>query len=276
MSKTEAEIQLHSREIKELERRLLAETQRRELLSRGPGDLIYFAERALKLRPKIGPLEPFRFNRAQNALHEIIERQKRETGRVRVIVLKARQLGVSTYISARFLHRIIYSPALRCFICAHEKRASANLYAIVRRFFDNLPADIKPTTSASSQEELIFAEQDSGYIVGTASLEGAGRSATSQLIHASEVAFWPDVAAQFASLIQTVPDMDGTEIIIESTANSFNDFYSLYRKAEAGESEFWPVFLPWSLDLQYRRKLDANFEMAADERELAELHDLDI
>ena len=45
-------------------------------------DVPYFAAHALKLRPKSGPLEPFVFNPAQLKLHEIAEKQKRETGRV--------------------------------------------------------------------------------------------------------------------------------------------------------------------------------------------------
>jgi hypothetical protein len=44
--------------------------------------------------------------------------------------------------------------------------------------------------------------------------------------------------------MQTVPDIGGTEILIESTANGYNDFHSMWRKAEAGESDFIPVFLP--------------------------------
>src|SRR5262249_14604821 len=139
-----------------------------------------------------------------------------------------------------------------------------------------LPADMRPATSASNQEELIFAQLDSGYLVSVASLEGAGRSATSQLLHASEVAFWPDLEAQFASLMQTVPDLDGTEVVLESTANGHNSFYSLWRKAEAGESEFLPIFLPWSLDPAYRRPVEADFEPTGDERKLMELHALDL
>ena len=79
-----------------------------------------------------------------------------------------------------------------------------------------------------------------------------------------------------ASLLQTVPDVDGTEIIIESTANGYNDFHSLWRKAEAGESEFMPIFLPWSLDPGYRRKVEPDFVMDGDEKKLAELHSLDV
>src|SRR6476660_7766439 len=85
-------------------------------------DLEYFAANLLKIRPKAGSLAPFLFNPAQRELHRIIEEQKAKTGRVRVIVLKARQLGISTYVSARFFHRCLFEPGLRTFILGHERR----------------------------------------------------------------------------------------------------------------------------------------------------------
>src|SRR5262245_29414839 len=239
-------------------------------------DLCYFAESSLKLRPKIGSIAPFVFNPAQIKLHQIIEEQKAKTGRVSVIVLKARQLGVSSYVAGRLYHKTINSPGLRTIIVGHEKRASSNLFGIVKRYHDHLPDDMRPSIGVSNAEELLFDRIDSGYLVTVATLEGAGRSATAQCLHASEVAFWPDLPTQFASLMQTVPDMDGTEVILESTANGYNDFHKLWRKAEAGESEFLPVFLPWSLAPEYRRKPDADFTMSAAERELAERHKLDV
>jgi hypothetical protein len=237
-------------------------------------DLEYFAEHALKIRPKAGPLEPFRFNAAQKKLHEVIEAQKAKTGRVRVIVLKARQLGVSTYVAARLYHKTINSPGLRTIIIGHERAASRNLFALVKRFHDNLPEDLRPHTGVSNAEELVFDKIDSGYLVSVATTEGAGRSATAQLLHASETAFWPDLPTQMAALLQTIPDLPGTEIILESTAFGFNDFHRLWSKAETGESEFQPVFLPWSIDPNYARAVDSNFVPDADERQLMELHKL--
>ena len=238
-------------------------------------DLPYFAEHALKLRPKSGPLEPFLLNAAQKKLHEVIEAQKAKTGRVRVVVLKARQLGVSTYVAARLYHRTINNPGLRTIIIGHERRASSNMFDIVKRFHDNMPEDLRPSIGVSNREELIFDRIDSGYLVSVASGEGTGRSATAQLLHASEAAFWDDLPLQMASLMQTVPDLAATEIIIESTANGYNDFHTLWRKAESGESEFLPVFLPWSLDAGYRRALPEAFTMDLEEFKLAELHNLD-
>jgi len=238
------------------------------------GDLPYFSQ-FLRIRPKVGSLAPFVLNPAQLALHEMIEEQKAKTGRVRVVVLKARQLGVSTYVAARFYHKTVNSPGLRTIILGHKVDASRNLFQIVKRFHDNLPEDMRPSIGVSNAEELIFDKIDSGYLVTVATTEGAGRSATAQMLHASETAFWPDLQTQWASVMQTVPDMDGTEVIIETTANGYNDFHKLWRKAEAGESEFLPIFLPWSQAPEYRAKVGDDFEMTAAEKRLAELHGLD-
>lgn len=239
------------------------------------GDLEYFSQ-YLKIRPKVGSLLPFTLNPAQLELHRIIEGQKAKTGRVRVIVLKARQLGVSTYCAARFYHRTVSNPGLRCIIIGHKVDASRNLFQIVKRFHDHLPDDLRPSIGVSNAEELVFDKIDSGYLVTVATTEGAGRSATAQMLHGSETAFWPDLPTQLASVMQTVPDLDRTEVIIETTANGYNDLFKLWRKAEAGESEFLPVFLPWSIAPEYRANVPDDFEPTGDERRLMELHKLDL
>src|SRR5262245_65151954 len=100
-----------------------------------------------------------------------------------------------------------------------------------------MPDELRPSTGVSNREELIFDKIDSGYLVSVATGEGTGRSATAQLLHASECAFWENLPSQMASLMQTVPDMDGTEINIEATANGYNDLKSLLLKAETTQRE---------------------------------------
>jgi hypothetical protein len=239
-------------------------------------DLPYFAEQYLKIRPKAGSLVPFTFNAAQVELHRRLEEQKATTGKVRAIVLKARQMGISTYIAARYYRRTVSNEGLRTIIIGHEKRASTNLFQLVKRFHEHMPEDIRPSTGTSNAEELIFDKIDSGYLVSVATQEGAGRSATAQLLHASEAAFWVSLLEQMAALMQTVPDIDGSEIILETTGKEFGDeFHQLWRSAEAGESEFVPIFLPWSIDPTYRTKLPEEFAMSSEESRLAELHGLD-
>jgi hypothetical protein len=207
-------------------------------------NLAYFAEQNLKIRPKAGALVPFVFNTAQAELHRRIEEQRAKTGRVRAIVLKARQMGISSYVAARFFRQTIANPGLRCAILGHERAASRNLFGMVKRFYDHLPEGQKPSLGTSNAEELVFDKLDSGYLVSVATEDGAGRSSTAQLLHGSEVAFWANLQEQLAALMQTVPD-ENSEILLESTGNQFGDsFHQLWRRAEAGESEFMPIFLP--------------------------------
>jgi hypothetical protein len=239
-------------------------------------DLLYFAEQLLKIRPKEGGVSPLVTNTAQRELHRCLEEQKAKTGKVRAIVLKARQMGISTYIAARFYKRTIQSPGLRTIIIAHEKPASNNLFKMVKRFNDHMPNDLRPSVGVSNAQELIFDKIDSGYGVTVATEEGSGRSDTAQSLHASEAAFWVDMAEQMSALMQTVPRIAGTEIIIESTGKEFgDDFHQFWRAAQAGENEFVPIFLPWSIDLGYRAQAPEDFTPTIDEAKLAEIHRLD-
>ncbi len=151
-------------------------------------DLPFFSESALKIRTKkIGGTSPLAFNRAQIILHEKLEAQLAKTGRVRAIILKGRQMGISTYIGARFFKKTVHNNGVRTFIVAHSDDGSRNLYGIVKRFQEELPDDMRPSVGTSNAQELIFDKIDSGYLVSVASTEGVGRSATAQLAHLSEM-----------------------------------------------------------------------------------------
>ena len=78
------------------------------------------------------------------------------------------------------------------FILTHSDQATQNLFEIVDRFHQHLPWIIRPETGNANAKELLFKALDSGYRVGTAGTKDVGRSATIQMLHGSEVAFWPN------------------------------------------------------------------------------------
>jgi len=209
----------------------------REIRLRLRDDLEAYASRCLKIRTKAGRVEPFEFNSAQLYLHEALERQKAETGKVRALILKGRQMGLSTYTGARFYHRCTHQRGVQVFILTHEQTATDNLFAMVDRYHQNNNPLVTPSTGAANAKELYFDRLDSGYSVGTAGAKAVGRSKTIQLFHGSEVAFWPNAASHFAGVVQAVPDLPGTEIILESTANGIGgEFHQRWQQAENGEA----------------------------------------
>jgi hypothetical protein len=228
----------------------------REIRLKVRNDFEHYAPRCLKIRPKEGQQKAFALNRSQRFLHQRLEAMRARTGKVRVLVLKGRQVGISTYVSGRFYWRTSHSTGLRTFILAHLDDASENLFNLAKRYHDNCPELVKPQTGAANAKELSFPMLDSGYKVATAGSKAVGRSDTIQLFHGSEVAFWPNAQEHFAGIMQAVAEAPGTEIILESTANGIgNVFHSLWKRAERGESEFEAIFIPWFWHEEYERPL---------------------
>lgn len=240
-------------------------------------DFEHYASRCLKIRTKSGAVEPLTLNRAQQYLHERLEKQLLTHGKVRALVLKGRQQGISTYIGGRFYHKSSHSYGQRVFILTHEQDATDNLFEMVNRYHEYCPDPVKPHTGAANAKELDFDLLDSSYRVGTAGAKAVGRSQTLQLFHASEYAFWPNADLHAAGVLQAVPELLGTEIIKESTANGMgNQFHQEWQKAEAGLSEYEAVFIPWFWQDEYRRVPDADFMLNEEEQVYQYSHGLDI
>lgn len=239
-------------------------------------DFPHYASRCLKIRTKSGAIEPFVMNEAQVYLHRRIEQQKADTGKVRALVLKGRQQGASTYIGGRFYHKATHAKGVQVFILTHEQSATDNLFGMVDRYHQNNNPLVKPQTGASNAKELFFDKLDSGYSVGTAGSKAVGRSKTVQLFHGSEVAFWPNASAHFAGVVQAVPDLPDTEIILESTANGLGgEFHSRWLQAEAGIGDYIAVFIPWFWQPEYRRPAPEGFVPTSEEEAYAKAHRLD-
>lgn len=238
-------------------------------------DFDFYARNCLKIRTKSGKVEPFRLNKAQRYIHERLEEQKANTGKVRALILKGRQQGCSTYVGARFYHRATWTKGLRTFILTHEDQATQNLFEMVNRYHEHCPEFVRPSTGAANAKELFFDRLDSGYKVGTAGTKGVGRSSTIQQFHGSEVAFWPHAEAHAAGVLQAVPDEDGTEVILESTANGVGNLYhQKWQDAERGIGDFIAIFVPWYWQEEYRKDVPQGFVLDAEELEYAELYGL--
>ena len=228
--------------------------EEKEIRQQLANNFIHYSEKCLKIRTKYGALKNFKLNECQLYIHNKLTEQKLRTGKVRAIILKGRQMGCSTLIGARYYHLTTHNFGIQTFILTHSLDATNNLYKIAQRYYDNTPYFFKPAASTNNSKTLIFGDLDSGYKVGTAENKNIGRSSTIQLLHCSEVGFWNNAADHATGIMQAVPDMTGTEIILESTANGVgNFFHEAWQKAEAGLSDFIPIFIPWFWQAEYRR-----------------------
>jgi hypothetical protein len=183
----------------------------------------------------------------------------------------------STYVGARFYHKVTWSRGIQAFILTHALEATSNLYKMAKRFYEHTPLDVRPQVSTSNAKELVFGLLDSGYKLGTAENKNVGRSATIQLLHGSEVGFWNNASEHATGIMQAVPNNPGTEIIMESTANGVgNYFHQQWQKAEAGISDFIAIFIPWYWQEEYAIPSlnEERLTLTADEEELQQQYNL--
>lgn len=230
-------------------------------------DFLHYAPKALHIRAKSGTIEALRLNTAQMHIHSKLEEQLRTKGRVRAIVLKGRQQGISTYVEGRYYHHTSLSFGKQALILTHLQDSTDALFDMTRRYHDLCPPALQQRTSAASAKELRFADLDSGFIVATAGSKAIGRGRTIQFFHGSEVAFWGNAEEHLAGLGQAVPDEPGTEVILESTANGVgNVFHQMCMEALKGTSEYELIFVPWYWQAEYRAPAH-DFEPNSEERD---------
>jgi hypothetical protein len=238
-------------------------------------DFEYYARNCLRIRTKHEGLQPLLLNDAQKYIHDRLEVQLKESGKVRAILLKGRQQGASTYVEGRFIWRTTHNKGTKAFILTHDGESTNALFEMTERYYDNLPPFVKPTTSAANAKELHFDALDSGYKIGTAGNKAVGRGQTIQYFHGSEVSFWVNASEHTKGIMQAVPDADGTEVIWESTANGVgNFFHEQWKLAEKGLSEFQAIFVPWFWQSEYKKELPEDVVFSDEESLLAEVYGL--
>lgn len=202
--------------------------------------------RRLTIRTKQGSLIPMTPNWAQSEFLEEIENQRWNSKPVRIIVLKARQLGISTASEAvMFWDRFIWEHTFGLVI-AHSQDTSDNLFDMTRLYWENFPYKRLFTPKYLSKKEISWIQNGSSMRVATARNVGAGRGRTIHDMHASEFAFWEDPETLLLGLRQGIAQRPETMIVLESTANGVgNYFHNAWLAAENGESEFKALFFPW-------------------------------
>ncbi len=190
-------------------------------------NLPLFAEMFLKIVTAQGKLEPLIFNRTQLTLHTLIEQQLSEIGMVRAVIPKGRKQGVSTYVSARYFHKVIFHANKRASMITHHSSATSDLFGMVETFYKNLPEQFRVKLLSDNQKGWEF-ENNSRYMVSTAGSGEIGRGGTPQLLHVSEIPSFEHPEQIEAGILNSVADEAGTEIIMESTAKGPGDLFHRY------------------------------------------------
>ena len=238
-----------------------------------------YIEEYVKIRNKNSKIIPLKFNEPQLKYYNIIKELKRQKKPVRIIILKARQMGFSTETEAIFFKETVTKPNINTAIVAHKEDSTTNLFNMSKLMYDELPEPMKPEKKKSNAKELVFDKEDGSGLKSkikcfTAGGKGIGRSDTINNLHLSELAFWQgDKKTTLTGLLQAVPNTPDTMIVIESTANGYEYFKELWDDAVAGKNDFIPIFIGWN-ELQEYKMTYTGFELTKEEKELQKTYGL--
>jgi hypothetical protein len=222
----------------------------------------------LKIRGKTGSTAALRLNRVQREYSKKCGKKN--------IVLKARQVGITTYVAARFFVQTITRPGTLTVQVAHSQESAESIFNIVQRFWENLPGCVRAgalVKSRSNVRQVVFPRLDSEYRVETAD-DNAGRGMTIHNLHCSEVSRWPGGGTETLASLRAAVVPDG-EVVLESTPNGAGGaFYGEWQRAN--ETGYAQHFFPWWYEEGYREIVRKGeiFQLTAEESELVERHGL--
>jgi hypothetical protein len=247
-----------------------------KMLDKNPNSWKRLAEDWLRIRDRQGVERPLKANAVQEAFEKRRGRQN--------IVLKARQMGITTWVAGRFFLKTITARGVMTVQVAQTREAAEGIFRIVQRFWECLPEDLREgplRRSRANAGQMCFPELDSEFRVLSAADENAGRGLTVQYLHCSEVSRWPgDAEATLAGLRAALAPRG--EMVIESTPNgAYGCFYEEWGRAvdpradeNTGVNDVDVVrhFFPWWMEEAYvGAPID---EMREDEQRLVLAHGL--
>jgi len=226
-------------------------------------------QRNLKIVNKRSDVVPLIHNIAQLRVNNTIRLQINAGLPVMVIVLKARQEGISTFFEGKIFENINrYANRYACVVSADDK-STTKVFRMCERFQEEMPLELKRPTDRTNAREIRYSmPHRSGILCQTAGTKVLGRGGTTQDVHATEVAFWANAKTQLLGLMQEVPETSDTMVALESTANgdsgAFHDEYwaavHRMRSNPHDYAGYLPVFLSWQSFPEYQTSLPAEWK----------------
>ena len=178
----------------------------------------FYLENFCKIKTKLREFVPFVLNEAQKDLFNALLRDKS----MRVIILKARQIGFSTAVCGFFYHDTIMNPGTTSVIIGYNREMTTELLEKIKLFYETTPDELKPTIQYNSRHEISFPKIKSKIIV-LPSTESVGRGYTINNLLCTELSLWDKAEEKMTTLEASVPIT--SRIIIESTPRGIGNKY---------------------------------------------------
>ena len=188
----------------------------------------------------------------------------------RNIILKSRQLGISTLSAGISLWMMVFQKDKNVLVVATKQDTAKNLVTKVKYMYDNLPSWLQ--IGFVEKNKLALRLKNGSQIKAVSAASDAGRSEAISLLIIDEAAFIEENRIEdiWASSQQTL-STGGRAIVLSTPNGTGNFFHRMWVKAQENQNGFLPIKLPWTVhperNQQWRDQQDAELggRMAAQE-----------
>jgi hypothetical protein len=244
-------------------------------------DFGYWAKNCYRILDKAGKLVPLMLNAVQQKIEQAEAEELARKEEARLLALKGRQGGVTTYEQAKSLHTIWANRGATTLTLAHDRESTDKIFGITQRAIEEFDPALLPRLGPKATREISFPGRDSRFYTGTAGARRTGRGLTIVRLHGSEFAFW-DKPLSTLNTVGPALVPRGSSVALETTGGGFDsEAHHFWKEAVAGTNGYRALFFPWwECDpVNYRRKLDAPDELGvldSEESALIQFHGLDL
>ena len=161
------------------------------------------------------------------------------------IVLKGRQIGISTLIAGYSLWRMLFKKDEQILVIAIKQEVAKNLVTKVKFMHDLLPTWLKGTLTEDNKLTLRFANGSA--IKATATREDSGRSEALSLLILDEAAFIDNASELWTAAQATLSTTGGQAVLISTPNGMGNFFHKTWIDSEAGDNDFERTLLDWKV-----------------------------
>ena len=211
----------------------------------------------LTVKTKSQGMKKFYPNAVQKKFLDTVEELFFAGKPVRILVLKARQMGISTIIEAILYAFVSRMKGVNAMVIADDLDGANYIFEMQKGYHEYLDEHLKPRSKASNEKKLAFKTLNSQILIDTADNKNIGRKYTIQFAHLSEVSrFTKSLEEIMSGLGHAVPNTAGTMMFLETTAQGYEQFYDMWMAATTGKSDWVPLFYAWHEFPEYAMPLE--------------------
>ncbi len=202
-------------------------------------DVCYYIENYCKISTTIQGFVPFKlYDFQRDFLNNDVTKFRFN------IVLKGRQLGITTIMATYSTWLASFFTARKILVIANKGEVATNFINVVKIIIENVPEFIRPKIKVNNRQSLEFV--NGSVIKATSTTKDAGRSEAVSLLVLDEASIIPNVRQLWSAAYPTL-STGGAAVVVATARGVGNWFHEEWSKAVQGLNEFHPVKIPWNL-----------------------------